>query len=321
MFIGITFTALAVFILWSEIQKDINITNSEPEQYFSDLKTDTSKRSIELTSILDWGPWKDWIPAINSPKFLSITDAESLPFIDWESLWASVKIWEDAKFYPFAILTWHEIVNDKLGGKDIAVTFCPLCWSSIVFDREVNWKVLDFWVSGKLYESNLLMYDSKTESLWSQSLWKSLVWDFLWTKLTIISSNIMSFDQFKDKSPEGTVLSDDTGFSRDYEYEPYQGYNESDTLYFPVSNEEDARLPKKEIMYIVNDGDISLAFHFNNLMEKKMATLSVDWADYSALYEDGEVMVTKFEDALPWYFEMWFSWVNHNQGSKNVWIE
>lgn len=283
------------------------------------LKTDTSKIIIDFDDILWWWPSKDGIPSINNPKFLSIEKAMGeMNYLEDESLWISVEINSQAKFYPYEILVWHEIVNDELVDKKIAITFCPLCWSAVVYDRNVNSEELIFWVSWKLYQSNLLMYDNKTESLWSQSLWEALVWEKLWTKLEVIKSNLMTFSEFKENYNDWLVLSDDTWFSRSYWNIPYKGYDDSETLYFPVEN-EDSRYHKKEIFYIVNDEDRSLAFLLKDLKELEAWELKLWDKVYKATYNNWIVNVELDSKIISWYYEMWFSWVNHNTWNKNVW--
>lgn len=297
------------------------MSNIHASEKFKNFKTDTSKKSIDLSLVYDWWPWKDWIPSIDSPDFLSIDEALELSFLSSDSLWASVSIDWKAKFYPFAILNWHEIVNDELAWKNIAVTFCPLCWSSIVYDRKLDDMVLVFWVSGKLYESNLLMYDKYTESFWSQSLGEAVIWDYVWTKLKIISSNIVSLEEFQKNYPDWLILWIDKNSVKNYDYIPYSGYSESDTLYYPVSNLWDTQLPRKEILYAVKDWTKSIAFHFNNLKKKGVGEIEIDWKKYVATYKNGKIEVVTWQENLPWYFEMWFSWANHNFSNNNLWTE
>ena len=297
------------------------VDNQKNEQLLltSGLKTDTSKRSIKISEILDGGPGKDWIPSINSPKFLSIENAKKqMDYLNNKSNGISVEIDWEARFYPYNILVWHEITNDSIWDKKISVTFCPLCWSAIVYDRDINWEEVLFWVSWKLYESNLLMYDNKTESLWSQSLWKSVVWEYLWTDLKIINSNLMTFEEFTKKYKNWKVLSDDTWFNRSYWYVPYWDYDESDTLYFPVWN-EDLRYNKKEIFYIINDQKESVAFLFKDLREKWFWEITIWNIKYKATFKEWILEVRKWNKIINWYYEMWFSWINHNVGNKNVW--
>ena len=288
----------------------------------SGLRTNTDKTSIELSDILWWGPEKDGIPAINNPKFLSIATAtKDLNFLTNNSRGISVEQWDEAKFYPYNILVWHEIVNDTIwDNSNIAVTFCPLCGTAIVYDR-LNWdEELRFGVSWKLYQSNLLMYDTKTESLWSQSLWKAVVGDKLWESLNYVQSNMMSFSDFTTTYPEGIVLSDDTGFRRNYSQIPYWDYDESDTLLFPVKN-TDASYHKKELFYIVNLDELSesIAFLFKDLREEKEASIEVRETIYTATYDGWVVEVKNDNTLIPGYYEMWFSWVTHNPSLKNLW--
>lgn len=282
------------------------------------LKTDTSKISIKFNSILSWWPGKDGIPSINNPKIFSIEEAEKMSFLKDESQGISVEVEWKAKFYPYEILVWHEIVNDEILWEKIMVTFCPLCWSAIVYNRVINSEEVLFWVSGLLYDSNLLMYDNKTESLWSQSLWKSVVWEYLWTELELIKSNLMTYWEYKNNYPDWLVLSDDTWFNRSYWYVPYWDYDDNDTLYFPVEN-DDATYNKKEIFYVVNDWNSSIAFLFKDLSESWKWEIKVWDKIYKATFKDWIVDVNNWDKVLNWYYEMWFSWVNHNVGNKNVW--
>jgi hypothetical protein len=284
------------------------------------LKTDTNNINIEFDDILSGWPGKDGIPSINKPKFVNVEKAlEKLKFLKLKSNWISVEINDEAKFYPYEILVWHEIVNDSIWEKNISVTFCPLCWSAIVYDRNINWKKLEFWVSGLLYESNLLMYDKKTESLWSQSLWKSVAGKFAWIELDLIKSNLMTFDEFKKKYPNWKILSDDTWFLRDYWNIPYWDYNNNDDIYFPIKN-EDLRFFKKEIFYIVNYNWKSLAFLLKDLRKKWSWKLKVWENIFEATFKGWIVNIKLKDEVLKWYYEMWFSWINHNVWNKNVWF-
>lgn len=309
-------------IVKSEVEENIildseNIWNKKLWHLW--LKTDTSKINIDFDDILWGGPWKDGIPAINNPKFVSINNAiENMAYLNDKSEWISVEINWEAKFYPYEILVWHEIVNDVIWNKKISVTFCPLCWSAIVYDRIVDWKEVNFWVSWLLYDSNLLMYDNLTESLWSQSMWKSVVWDYIWTELEFINSNLMTFKQFQDKYSDWKVLSDSTWFVRNYWVIPYWDYGESDVLYFPVWN-EDLRFHKKELFYITNYNDESIAFSLKDLRKAWIWEIRV-WDNLiKATFDKWTIEVYIWNEQLKWYYEMWFSWVNHNVWNKNVW--
>ncbi len=284
------------------------------------LATNTAKSSIDTNLILDGGPGKDGIPSINDPEFLPQSEAEKqMEYLGENSRWIVLDFWWEQRYYSYDVLVWHEIVNDTIGWEKVSVTFCPLCGSAIVYDRNVNGREINFGVSGKLYNSNLLMYDTHDETLWSQSLGEAVTGEQLGTKLEVVKSQLMSYPEFTKAFPNGAVLSDNTWFERRYWQIPYGDYDENDQLYFPVENSDDARFQKKELFYIVNNSANSIAFHWNDLRESWEAEIIV-WSDiYRAVFSEGLADVTLNGEVLPGYFEMWFSWINHNEGSKNVW--
>jgi len=275
------------------------------------LRTNTAKASISLDKVLDGGPGKDGIPALTNPKFVDIKTAETSVKDTMDGLVISVG--NSTKFYPYSIMVWHEIVNDVVGDTPLVITFCPLCGSAIVFDTDDQ-----FGVSGKLYESNLLMYDKKTESLWSQSIGTAVVGDRTGEKLTVYPSQVLSFKTFKERWPSGQVLSTDTGYGRNYNLYPYGDYDTNDAIFFPVSV-NDNRLPPKEVMYVVNAYDRSIAFQANKLGTTPVS-VDVDGQKVTAALVRGEIVVKDSSGkVLPGYHEMWFSWAVHHQEDGIVW--
>lgn len=220
-----------------------------PVQELADhgLSTDTSKRSVELDELVSGGPPKDGIPALSPgdlafgpPAMADLRDSVRGILVEFEG---------ERRFYPFSILVWHEIANDHIGDTHFAVTFCPLCGSGIVFDREVDGRILTFGVSGLLYESNLVMFDRGTESLWSQSLGQAIAGFYTGTELEILPMQLLPFQEAREKYPDMRVLSKKTGYNKDYDRNPYSGYETSDSVYFPVSV-QDSRFFAKELMYV-----------------------------------------------------------------------
>ncbi len=183
--------------------------------------TDFTRTSVAWSEILSGGPPKDGIPAIDDPKF---RPASEITQIGGREPVITVEIGGERKAYPLSILMWHEIVNDEVGGVPVAVTFCPLCNSSVVFDRRVNGKVLDFGTTGKLRNSDLVMYDRQTESWWQQFLGEAIVGKMLGTRLKMIPVRIESFARFKERGG-GQVLVPSRGGLRDYGRNPYAGYD------------------------------------------------------------------------------------------------
>lgn len=287
-------------------------TGGMEQKYLSGgLKTNTAKTSISLEKILSGGPGKDGIPALTNPAFVSVPAAEKFLKDDMEGI--KVTVGQITRFYPYNILVWHEIVNDVVLGKPLVVTFCPLCGSAIVFDTPET-----FGVSGKLYESNLLMYDKTTESLWSQIKGEAVVGERTGAKLAIYPSQVIFFKDLKARYKDAQVLSVETGYSRDYTFYPYGDYNESSDTIFPVSV-KDNRFPAKEIMYAINVGTQSAAFKFKDLSETP-AMLTVGTQKIIVIKKDGEVEA-KDESGkiIPGYYAMWFSWAAHHQEDGVVW--
>ena len=136
-------------------------------------------------------------------------------------------IGDDARAYPIRILIWHEIVNDEVGGVPVAVTFCPLCNTSIVFDRRLDGRVLEFGTTGKLRNSDLVMYDRTTESWWQQFLGEAIVGELTGARLEMIPARLESFANFKARQPEGKVQVPGSGGMRAYGRNPYGGYDSS----------------------------------------------------------------------------------------------
>ncbi len=183
-----------------------------------------------VTSIENWaeirsgGPPKDGIPAISAPEFHKASAEKRIkgtePVISLQIGKATPRA------YPIRYLTWHEIVNDTVAGVPVAVTYCPLCNSAMVFDRRVRENVLSFGVSGKLRHSDMVMYDRETESWWQQATAEAIVGDLTGTRLKQLPSTMESWDQFRTRHPNGLVM-EQPRFRRQYGHNPYRGYDTS----------------------------------------------------------------------------------------------
>ena len=185
-------------------------------------ETDFSKHSIPFDEVFSGGVPRDGIPPIYNPKFSSIEEV-SRHYQGTEPV-ISVSIDGQARAYPLGILMTHEIVNDELAGKPIAVTYCPLCNSAVVFDRNVDGKLLTFGVSGKLRNSDLIMWDHETQSWWQQFTGVGIVGQETDTQLTMLPVKVVSFDKFKEAHPNGEVLLSPRGGPG---FNPYSGYDTS----------------------------------------------------------------------------------------------
>lgn len=222
--------------------------------------TNFEKRSVELNEIQSGGPPKDGIPAIDAPKFTTPSAADE--WLDPNEPVVSVSIGGDARAYPLQILIWHEIVNDEVGTIPVSITFCPLCNSSIAFDRRLGARVLDFGTTGRLRKSDMVMYDRQTESWWQQLIGEAIVGELTGEKLKTLPADIVSYQQFKTAFPNGQVLSRDTGHVRSYGSNPYRGYDSISGRPFLFYDEIDKRLPPMERVLNVNVAGVEKIYPF-----------------------------------------------------------
>jgi hypothetical protein len=188
-----------------------------------EFKTDFSIHTIPYNEVISGGPPKDGIPAIDRPRFVTVEEADA-----WLRDLEPVTLFQDgdqARIYPFQILTWHEIVNDVVGERPIVVTFCPLCNTAIVFEATVDGQALTFGTTGRLRFSNLLMYDRQTESWWQQASGEAVVGELTGARLTFLAAPVVSWEEARSRAPEAQVLSRDTGHVRAYGNNPYTGYD------------------------------------------------------------------------------------------------
>ncbi|MDP8977433.1 MAG: DUF3179 domain-containing protein [Actinomycetota bacterium] len=181
---------------------------------------------VPLEEIRSGGPPPDGIPPIDAPVFEGVAAARG--WLQPRDPVLVVDLSGEARAYPLAILTYHEIVNDVVAGEPLVVTYCPLCNSGLVFQRTVDGEVLDFGTSGRLWNSNLVMYDRSTRSLWSQFSGEAIVGDRLGTRLERVPMQIVALSEFADRWPDGRVLSRDTGHDRPYGTNPYVGYDSAE---------------------------------------------------------------------------------------------
>jgi Protein of unknown function (DUF3179) len=191
-------------------------------------RTDFSKQSVPFASIKSGGPSKDGIPAIDAPRFERLADgkaARSIAALGPTEPVISLSIGEDARAYPLRVLIWHEIANDIVGGTPVVVTYCPLCNAALVFERVVDGRVLDFGTTGKLRNSDLVMYDRQTESWWQQFTGEAIVGAMTGRRLRLVPSRLESFDRFRHRFPEGQVLVPSNPSARNYGRNPYVGYD------------------------------------------------------------------------------------------------
>jgi hypothetical protein len=244
--------------------------------------TDFSRTSVGWTEIMSGGPPKDGIPALNEVAFHTVpqegelTEREPVITVELEG--------SEPRAYPIRYLTWHEIANDVIDGTPVAVTFCPLCNSGIVFDRRVNGELRTFGVSGKLRNSDMVMFDRETESWWQQAIGTGIVGVHMGDELETIPAWMESYSEFKARNPQGLVMSEPTGYRRPYGANPYVRYDSSRRPFLYSGEMPPHDIPA--LMRVVRVGDS--AWPMNRLRElgevtEKGVTLSWNAGQASAL--------------------------------------
>ncbi len=202
--------------------------------------------SVPPEEIRPGGPPRDGIPALDEPRF--IVGQSGVDHYPPGTRALVVREGSEVKAYALPVLNWHEAVNDtvrnKAGERPILVTYCPLCGTGIVFESKAGKSRLTFGVSGLVYQSDMLLYDRQTESLWSQLRREAIVGKQKGRRLSVIPSTLELLGDVVRKHPQAKVLSTDTGHRREYSRNPYAGYEQSEALTFPVNHEDD-KAPRK----------------------------------------------------------------------------
>jgi len=269
---------------------------------------DLTQHSVALEDIHSGGPPRDGIPAIIHPHFVSVDDTT---FLQENDRILGIQGKEEAKAYPVKIMNWHEIVNDSLEGMPIVITYCPLCGTGMGFTRNLQGDFTTFGVSGLLYQSDLLMYDHQTESLWSQIAMESVAGPRTGEKLDLLLLEHTSWGEWKKTHPQTLVLSTQTGYTRAYDRDPYVGYAKQEDLMFPISH-VDPRYHTKEWVLGVEVQGVFKAYPFSELtkgpelihdtVNGELILIQFNRAAYSAkaLSSDGT--------PIPSLMAYWFAW-------------
>lgn len=211
----------------------------------SDNGFDITNTLIPAGQIYHGGPPKDGIPAIDNPVFLPARQAEYLKSDDRV---LGVTYNGISKAYPVRILNYHEIVNDMYQGDAVVISFCPLCGTGMAFLADIAGQARNFGVSGLLYNSDMLLYDRETESLWSQLAKQAVSGPLKGEKLQQISLAHTSWQDWMKRHPQTLVLSIETGYTRNYSKTPYPGYSSSDEIMFPINHQAAQYHPKEQVL-------------------------------------------------------------------------
>jgi len=248
-------------------------------------KTDFSRHSVPLSEFASGGPPRDGIPPIDHPRLIAVAGADRF-LADREPVIA-LESGGQARAYPIQILVWHEIVNDRLGGVPVAVTYCPLCNSALVYDRRAAGRTLSFGTTGNLRRSDLVMWDRQTESWWQQIGGDAVVGRLTGTRLQAMPSQTLSWGDFKRHFPRASVLSRDTGYRRDYGRNPYTSYDRPDVPPFLYDGRTNPRFAPKERVAAVTVGRQTAVVSFSRLRREPVVNTTVGGTPVLVLYKRG----------------------------------
>jgi hypothetical protein len=266
--------------------------------------------TVPAAEIHSGGPLKDGIPALTNPRL--VDPAAAIYLSDTDRV-VGVTLGNEARAYPLKILNHHEIINDSVGEVPVAVTYCPLCDSAVVFDRRTPLGVREFGVSGLLYNSNVLMYDrgGQPESLWSQVKAEGVSGPAAGKKLASVPMELTTWNDWKLRHPQTKVLSDQTGHRRDYRRNPYAGYFATPQLMFPAKPVNN-RLPAKTRVlgvwtadgewraYPMIGGRIPDAV-IRDSLGKYTITIQAD-------ARNNMLRVVEADESVQWMYSFWFAW-------------
>lgn len=262
------------------------------------------------------GPPRDGIPSIDRPVFVPAAEArhvkppDRIIGVEWLGI---------ARAYPLSILNWHEVVNDRFGDDAVVVTYCPLCGTGMAFGARIGGRDFQFGVSGLLYNSDVLLYDRQTESLWSQIMAKAISGPMRGQKLIFLPTSHTTWGEWRRRHPNSEVLSAETGFSRDYARDPYAAYRESAGLMFPVAVEDKRLHPKEQVIGLSLGGEHK-AYPFATLSRTGARVIDDSVGGRRVRIEfDPEARTGRvFDDQgreVPSLIAFWFAWLAFHPGT------
>lgn len=265
---------------------------------------------IDRADLISGGPPKDGIPSIDNPIFTNIDEAK------WLSDTAEVFILiinDTTRIYPQPILVWHEIVNDYVEGLPVAITYCPLCGSTVAYKRVINGEPVEFGTTGLLYNSNLVMYDRLTDSYWTQIRGEAVIGELSGMKLEKLPLQTMKWKDAQARFPQAQVLSRQTGVSRAYGTDPYTDYYEREEILFPVKNtQSEYDLGAKTIIIGLTINNESRAYTEFDLLTQRKITDTLGDETIELIKElDGFMTIINKQtgSTIPWERDFWFAWL------------
>lgn len=283
------------------------ISMAQSAQAATKLGFKLDNATVPVAEIHAGGPPRDGIPSIDRPRFVPTAQVR---FLTEDDMVVSFTHQGETRAYPLRILVWHEIVNDRIDDLAINVSYCPLCGTAMVFDRTIDGRTLEFGVSGLLYQSDVLMYDRQTKSLWSQLEMASVSGPQVGRKLRLLSAEHLTWQAWRAKYPEGRVLSTDTGHDRDYGRLPYGDYAKSPALMFPVKGNRRDLPTKARIAGVVING-VARAYPYDRLPDGQRVEDRVGNTVVRLHYDRAgrNLVITDEAGApVPYTPAYWFAW-------------
>ena len=269
---------------------------------------DGTRYIVHPSEIVGGGPPKDGIPSIDAPLYVTLSDADA--WIQDNELVLALQYKGVTRVYPLQIMVWHEIVNDWVAGDPLLITYCPLCGSGIAYKRVLDGEPVEFGTSGKLYNSNLVMYDRLSDSYWTQIDGLAIVGERTGQELEPISIDTVVWRDWKVEHPESEVLSQVTGFDRRYGVDPYGSYYEDSFIWFPVAGQDD-RIHPKTVVFGIEVNDVFSAYREDDLIEQGVIEDLVNGVQLRVeRAPDGVVTVTLLDSGEEVVKErdFWFAW-------------
>ncbi len=264
------------------------------DSFRSDGTSSADNCLIPSSQLVNGGPGRDGIPALNRPA--AVAAAAGDQFLAPDALVLGVSLGGQARAYPHNVLWWHEIVNDDLGGRPITVSYCPLTGSGMVYDPAIAGQTLNFGVSGLLFDNNLVLFDRATESLWSQMRVQGVCGRLAGTPAPLAPVTQSTWAGWKALHPETTVVSFNTGFSRNYNQYPYGTYDQlnDNSLLFPQSFIDPRRPMKELVLGIVHEGT-ARAYPYGPLGERTVINDTVGGRAVLVVFDRATEMAIAFE--------------------------
>lgn len=313
-------TLLVVFTAFSAAATGESSRPGNPRDYSPDallevFKLTQADSDVPFDSLMQACPARDCIPSIDQPAYVATNKVDYLRDDDLVMTLTHNGI---TRAYPTRILDHHEIVNDMFGSDPVAVTYCPLCGSGLAFDRRLDDQVLDFGVSSLLHNSDLVMYDRQTESLWQQITGEAFAGKSRGSKLKSLPMSMVTWGDWRQQYPDAEVLTVDDVQSDRYQKDAYGDYAESEKLYMPVSA-TDARLHPKRVIYGMEIGDRAIAVDsewlvkegsFSDVYEGKNLVLT--------LKQGGEIEASLDGKQITIHRMYWFAWFSFHPSTALI---